>query len=203
MDQNNNNNNSGGNNSGTITPVTPGTQPSVKYPSDLGGHWAEANVKYVYDNALMNGYEDGTFKPDASITRAEFSAVMARFLKLDSNETEGKKFTDVAGHWAAGYIGALAAKGIAGGVSEDSFAPDDNITREQMAAILSRAFNLSTASIDAFADSADISDWAAEYVSAVRAAGYMTGDADNNFAPQSNATRAEVATVIYRLNSAK
>ena len=72
-----------------------------------------------------------------------------------------------------------------------------------MAAILSRAFNLSAASIDAFADSADISDWAAEYVSAVRAAGYMTGDADNNFAPQSNATRAEVATVIYRLHSAK
>ena len=151
----------------------------------------------------MNGYSDGTFKPDASITRAEFSAVMARFLKLDDKASAAEKFGDVKGHWAIGYIGALADKGIVGGVIENSFAPDDNITREQMAAILSRAFDLKETSPEVFADNGEISDWARDYVYACRKAGYMNGDAVNNFSPLDNASRAEVATVIYRLHSAK
>ena len=186
-------------------PADSGNKPqaTIKYPSDLAGHWAESNVKYVYDNALMNGYSDGTFKPDASITRAEFSAVMARFLKLDDKASAAEKFGDVKGHWAIGYIGALADKGIVGGVTENSFAPDDNITREQMAAILSRAFDLKETSPEVFADNGEISDWARDYVYACRKAGYMNGDAVNNFSPLDNASRAEVATVIYRLHSAK
>lgn len=186
-------------------PADSGNKPqaTIKYPSDLAGHWAESNVKYVYDNALMNGYSDGTFKPDASITRAEFSAVMARFLKLDDKASAAEKFGDVKGHWAIGYIGALADKGIVGGVTENSFAPDDNITREQMAAILSRAFDLKETSPEVFADNGEISDWARDYVYACRKAGYMNGDAVNNFSPIDNASRAEVATVIYRLHSAK
>lgn len=186
-------------------PADSGNKPqaTIKYPSDLAGHWAESNVKYVYDNALMNGYSDGTFKPDASITRAEFSAVMARFLKLDDKASAAEKFGDVKGHWAIGYIGALADKGIVGGVIENSFAPDDNITREQMAAILSRAFDLKETSPEVFADNGEISDWARDYVYACRKAGYMNGDAVNNFSPLDNASRAEVATVIYRLHSAK
>ena len=206
-----NKNNGTSNTGSTTTPTKPSNtadsgnkpQTTVKYPSDLAGHWAESNVKYVYDNALMNGYSDGTFKPDASITRAEFSAVMARFLKLDDKAAATEKFGDVKGHWAIGYIGALADKGIVGGVTEDAFAPDDNITREQMAAILARAFELKETSPELFADNGEISDWAHDYVYACRKAGYMTGDAANNFSPLDNASRAEVATVIYRLHSAK
>lgn len=206
-----NKNNGTSNTGSTTTPTKPSNtadsgnkpQTTAKYPSDLAGHWAEPNVKYVYDNALMNGYSDGTFKPDASITRAEFSAVMARFLKLDDKAAATEKFGDVKGHWAIGYIGALADKGIVGGVTEDSFAPDDNITREQMAAILARAFELKETSPELFADNGEISDWAHDYVYACRKAGYMTGDAANNFSPLDNASRAEVATVIYRLHSAK
>lgn len=206
------NKNNGTSNTGSTTTSTKpsastdsGNKPqtAVKYPSDLSGHWAETNVKYVYDKALMNGYGDGTFKPEASITRAEFSAVMARLLKLSGKDSAAEKFGDVKGHWAIGYIGALADKGIVGGVTENSFAPDDNITREQMAAILSRAFDLKETSSELFADNDEISDWAHDYVYACRKAGYMTGDAANKFSPLNNASRAEVATVIYRLHSAK
>lgn len=193
-----NSNGSGGTVSGTSKP-----SPSVKYPTDISAHWAVDNIKYVYDHALMNGYENGTFAPDANITRGEFSAVMARFLELGDGSASADKFKDLDGHWAKGYIGALAEKGVVGGVTEDSFAPDDNITREQMAAILARAFDLKVGDAEVFADNDQISDWAVEYVLAVRNAGYMNGDADNNFSPIQNATRAEVATVIYRLHSAK
>ncbi len=174
----------------------------VVYPSDVIGHWAEENVKYVYDNGLMTGYEDGTFGAENNITRAEFVTVMARLLGLEQN-ADAVAFEDCAGHWAKGYIGALANAGIVGGVSETEFAPDSNITREQMAVILSRAFNLEEPfdSMAVFMDDEQISDWAYSDVYKVLNAGYMKGDDSGSFAPLANATRAEVATVIYRLHS--
>ncbi len=179
----------------------PEDKPVVTYPSDIANHWAAENVKYVYDNQLMNGYEDGTFGVENPITRAEFVTVMARLLGLEQNEANAAAFGDCDGHWAKGYIGALAAKGIVGGVNDGEFAPDENITREQIAIILSRAFNLvGAAEENSFADDAEISSWAKAGVYAVLEAGYMKGDDTGNFAPLANATRGEVATVIMRLH---
>ncbi len=179
-------------------------KPQVKYPSDTAGHWADSNIKYVYENSLMNGYADGTFGPDNSITRAEFVTVMARLLGKAEDPVAAGKFQDAYDHWAKGYIGALTADGIIGGVSENEFAPDENVTREQIAVILARAFGLTAAEVaDLYAEYADdalISDWARDGVYSVTAAGYMQGS-DNNFNPTASATRAEVATIIYRLHS--
>lgn len=185
-----------GDNDVVLTPDKP------VYPTDIAGHWAEENVKYVYDNGLMTGYEDGTFGAENNITRAEFATVMARLLGLEQNADEAA-FDDCEEHWAKGYIGALAKAGIVGGVSDTEFAPDSNITREQMAVILSRAFKLEEAldSMAVFMDDEQISDWAYSDVYKVLNAGYMKGDESGNFAPLANATRAEVATVIYRLHS--
>lgn len=174
----------------------------VQYPSDTNGHWADANIKYVYENSLMNGYSDGTFGPENNITRAEFATVMARLLELAEAPNEAK-FADATSHWAKGYIGALASKGIVGGVNDTDFAPDENITREQIAVILARALGLEMSDVNEYNDEEAISDWAYDSVYAVQAAGYMKGDVDNNFAPSAPATRAEVATIIYRLHSAK
>lgn len=182
-------------------PTKPVDKPVVVYPSDIANHWAAENVKYVYDNQLMNGYEDGTFGVENSITRAEFVTVMARLLGLELDAESASAFGDCNGHWATGYIGALASKGIVGGVADGQFAPDDNITREQIAIILSRAFNLvGAAEENSFADDAEISSWAKAGVYAVLEAGYMKGDDAGNFAPLANATRGEVATVIMRLH---
>ena len=175
----------------------------VVYPNDIAGHWAKSNIEYVFDYKLMNGYADGTFGADNSITRAEFATVMSRFLGLAENPDAASAFADTEGHWAKGYIGALAAEGVVGGVSDDAFDPDSNITREQIAVILDRAFDLVTAETGTFADDAQISSWAYDGVYDVLAAGYMKGDTAGNFNPLANATRAEVATIIYRLHSAK
>lgn len=195
----------GSNNTGGKDDITATDDPAsqtVKYPIDIDEHWAAENIKYIYNYKLMNGYEDGTFMPDSSITRAEFSAVMARFLGLEENSAAADGFTDTVGHWAIGYIGALAENKIVSGVSETEFAPDDKITREQIAVILSRAFSLAPAAESGvFADDSLISDWAYSGVYSVLAAGYMKGDELGNFAPLADASRAEVATVIYRLHS--
>lgn len=213
---NSNNNNNGGSHTGGGIPVAPGKDEQtpvdkpvekptdVVYPSDIASHWAEENIKYVYDNKLMNGYEDGTFGAEQSITRAEFATVISRLLGL-SEAPDGASFADCTEHWAKGYIGALAAQGIVGGVNDTDFAPDENITREQIAVILSRALKLEEPfdSMAVFMDEESISDWAYADVYKVLEAGYMKGDDLGNFNPLANATRAEVATVIYRLHSAK
>jgi len=213
---NNNSNNNGSSHTGGGIPVAPGKDEQtpvdkpvekptdVVYPSDIGSHWAEENIKYVYDNKLMNGYEDGTFGAEQPITRAEFATVISRLLGL-AEAPDGASFADCTEHWAKGYIGALAAQGIVGGVNDTDFAPDENITREQIAVILSRALKLEEPfdSMAVFMDDDSISDWAYADVYKVLESGYMKGDDLGNFNPLANATRAEVATVIYRLHSAK
>lgn len=173
------------------------------YPADIDGHWAKSNIEYVYDNSLMNGYPDGSFAPENSITRAEFATVMSKLMGLDEDSAAADKFTDVDGHWAKGYIGALYSREIVNGISDTGFAPDANISRQEIATILARAFKLTEKSGEIFADNDSIADWASDFVYMTKAAGYMQGDENNNFNPTANATRAEVATIIYRLHSAK
>ena len=176
----------------------------VEYPSDIDKHWASENIKYVYENKLMNGYEDGTFAPEGKITRAEFAAVITRLLELEEAPDKASGFSDAANHWAKGYIGALSSRGIVSGVSETEFAPGANITREQIALILFRALELEKGNTgDKYADDGNISPWAYDAVYAVYASGLMKGDTNGNFSPKASATRAEVATILYRLHSAK
>ena len=180
---------------------TPDNKPS--YPTDIDGHWAKSNIEYVYDHSLMNGYPEGIFAPENSITRAEFATVMSKFMELGEDSAAADKFSDVDGHWAKGYIGALYNREIVNGVSDIEFAPDANITRQEIATILARAFKLTEKSADVFADNDSIAEWASDFVYITKAAGYMQGDENNNFNPIANATRAEVATIIYRLHTSK
>lgn len=179
----------------------PDNKPS--YPTDIDGHWAKSNIEYVYDHSLMNGYPEGIFAPENSITRAEFATVMSKFMELGEDSAAADKFSDVDGHWAKGYIGALYSREIVNGVSDIEFAPDANITRQEIATILARAFKLTEKSVDVFADNDSIAEWASDFVYMTKAAGYMQGDENNNFNPIANATRAEVATIIYRLHTSK
>ena len=180
---------------------TPDNKPS--YPTDIDGHWAKSNIEYVYDHSLMNGYPEGIFAPENSITRAEFATVMSKFMELGEDSAAADKFSDVDGHWAKGFIGALYSREIVNGVSDIEFAPDANVTRQEIATILARAFKLTEKSADVFADNASIAEWASDFVYMTKAAGYMQGDENNNFNPIANATRAEVATIIYRLHTSK
>lgn len=179
------------------------TDNKPSYPTDIDGHWAKSNIEYVYDHSLMNGYPEGIFAPENSITRAEFATVMSKFMELGEDSAAADKFSDVDGHWAKGYIGALYSREIVNGVSDIEFAPDANITRQEIATILARAFKLTEKSADVFADNDSIAEWASDFVYMTKAAEYMQGDENNNFNPIANATRAEVATIIYRLHTSK
>ncbi len=163
--------------------------------TDIAGHWAQKNIEQLAALGAVGGYSDGTFKPDNTITRAEFVTILVKAFKLEKKE--GRKFADTAAHWAESYIAAALAHGIVSGCDNDIFRPDDLITREQMAVMIARTAKLSaTAEKSQFADSDSVSPWARDAVTAVAGTGIMKGYPDNTFHPRDNTSRAEAVTVI-------
>ncbi|MBP1989835.1 S-layer homology domain-containing protein [Paenibacillus eucommiae] len=177
---------------------------------DLEGHWAKADIELLASKGMIEGMDDDHFVPQAKVTRAQFAALISRALNLKTT-TKQNPFTDVtSGSWYELEVNRAYTAGIIQGITESSFAPEKNITREEMAVMIVRASahisadilgKDSKASISAFADSAAISEWAREDIYTSVRLGIINGRAENKFAPQDQATRAEAAVVIKRLLS--
>jgi uncharacterized repeat protein (TIGR02543 family) len=177
-------------------PVTP--QPIVNIPTDISGHWAKDSIMKMINAGVISGYPDGTFKPDKAVTRAEFTVMIVKALNLETRT--GKTFTDTTSHWAKDSIATAAAHGIISGYDENTFGPDDLITREQAAVIIARAAKLEAATGElTFSDSKAISPWAKPSVAAAFKGGFISGYPDSSFKPQGNTTRAEAAVIIGKL----
>lgn len=163
--------------------------------NDVAGHWALDNISALVSRGCISGYPDGSFKPEKTITRAEFAAVLVKAFKLENSS--GKVFADTAAHWARDSIATAAANGLVSGYAGGNFGPDDLITREQMAVMIVKAAELAPATgTPGFADSAAISGWAVGSITAATENGIMKGYADNTIRPGGSATRAEAVTVI-------
>lgn len=143
--------------SGTITAVRGSVRATIpvtveaNHPfMDLSGHWAEAYMGQLYQQKILNGEltEDGQLYayPERGLTRAEFSVLLAKYLKLDTSVYEGQPtvFTDLEGveSWAGAAIRAMYDKGIVHGVDDTHFAPQAPLERAQAAAMLGRALGL-------------------------------------------------------------
>jgi len=136
------------------------------------------------------------------MTRAMMVTVLYRMAGEPSVDGLTNTFTDVEnGRWHTAAVTWAAANGIVSGIGNGQFAPSNNITREQMAAILYRyaehmGLTLPTIRTGTFADEAEISAWARESVNAMFEAGVLNGVGDNHFNPRGQGTRAEVATML-------
>lgn len=166
--------------------------------------WYYEDVAGAVDAGLFVGVGDFSFKPTAKITRAQFATAMANLCNADVSGYTKLPFTDVKGsHWGRKYIAWAYAKGIVSGVSATEFAPDRNITRQEMCAMLVRTIEkvlkkaLPASGGPSFKDGGTIASWARSSVNKCAAAGIIVGS-DGKFHPLNNATRAEAAAVIYR-----
>lgn len=162
-------------------------------------------IEYVYNNGLFSGVSSTKFAPDSELTRAMFVTVLGRLCKVDTAKYEDSKFTDVqAGQWYTAYVGWADENGIVNGIGDGKFAPNNALTREQMAkiaaycAIKLTGENTITASSLSFADSDSVSDWAYDSVKYCVEYGLIDGG-NGNFRPRDTATRAEAAEIIARL----
>jgi hypothetical protein len=171
--------------------------------SDIDSHWAKEEIELLSSRMILRG--DGkAFNPNNPITRGEFSAIIARALLLPMTETP-LPFRDVLDiHWYYDYVSRSFTSGIIKGKGDDSFEPSSNITREEMAVMISRALDyigkstLNERDIP-YTDIMSISRWAIDEVRNVYRMGIMTGRNLDTFAPKSLATRAEAAIVIIRM----
>lgn len=180
---------------------------SVKMTSDktVYAGWKATDVPETLNSdnhfAYIVGYEDGTVRPNANITRAEVAAIFFRLLKddvRDSNLTAENDFNDVAfGLWHNKSISTMAHVGILKGRTADTFVPNAPITRAEFAAICSR-FDRSNVEIKS--DFNDISGhWAEKEIRRAASLGWIKGYADGSFKPDQNITRAEAASMINRM----
>jgi hypothetical protein len=164
-------------------------------------HWAANYINFVASHEIFNGMGDGTFAPDDNMTRYMFAQVMFN-MELDAVGGSSVSFTDIpSDHWARKAVAWASAKGIINGYSSTEFGGDDNITREQIATMLYRLSGspeVTDAAAAGFPDAADISEYASTAMNWAVAAGLMNGMDDGRLAPQENATRAQVATMIQR-----
>lgn len=176
--------------------------------SDIQDHWACEAIRFVSERELLHGTGNGAFSPDAGMTRAMFITVLGRLQQSATGEQipTQSSFADVpAAAYYAPYVGWAKAQGIVSGRANGRFAPDDIITRQEMAVLLSRFAEATGRKLplqtDAahFADQASISPWATQAVAAMQQAGVLQGDAINHFRPQAAATRAEAAVTLRRL----
>ena len=177
--------------------------------ADIQGHWAQADIETLASKFIIYGVSDTEFAPGDDITRAEFTALLARSLGLAAMQKQAdSRFADVDGNaWYAQVVEVAAKVGLVQGMDADHFAPNEKITREQLAVMVSGAMKLAGAPANAvdeddvlgkFTDHDQIAGWAKQAVAQVTAAGLIHGYPDHTFAPQQIVTRAEAAAILKR-----
>ena len=185
---------------------TPTDKPSDNWFTDVPENaWYYDSVKYVFENGLMLGVSDTEFKPLDNITRGMFVTVLYRMEgepRINSQST----FADIDGAYYTNAVKWANENKIVEGYSNEIFAPEKNITREQMAAIVCRyaKFKQYNTDIDSglsYSDNADISDYAKDAVIWSSEHGIMLGNEDNTFSPMQNTTRAQAAAVFERITT--
>ncbi len=217
------------NGGGTIVPdvpVTPPTEPEVPVEPSEGedpeqpgetdeplevevpftdiDHWAAEYIKTAYAAGLIKGTSETTFSPETNITRGSFITLLYRL--SGSPEVTGENpFTDVVeGEYYANAVIWGYENGVVNGKSADTFAPNGDITRQELATMLMRYAKLTGADVDAaadlaaYADAGEIADWAMDAMKWAVAKGYISGRTTDTLAPQGITNRAEAATILVR-----
>ncbi len=173
--------------------------------SDVSGHWAE---NYIYQSAnagLIQGYPNGTFGPNQSITRAEFVTILAQESGETIAESSGAlEFSDVKkDHWARKYILWGRKNNVLSGYEDNTFRPEQTVSRQEMALLLYQYITgyhqksiLNVQPEITFRDENLIGNWAIEAVKAMQRSAIINGRGDNIFDPLSGATRAETTVMM-------
>lgn len=183
----------------TETPVS-----SLPFGDVKSGDWFYNDVKYVYEKGMMAGTAADVFAPNATTTRAMIVTILYR-LEGSPAVTGTSAFVDVpAGQWYTDAVNWAAANQIVKGTSATTFAPNDSITREQMAAILYRyaqykGYDVTKkADLSGYSDNGQVSAYAKDALAWANAAKLINGVTNTTLAPQGNATRAQVSAILHR-----
>ena len=186
--------------------------PSTYAADDIAGHYFEKDMRALIAKEILGGYGPGVYKPDNTVTRAEFAALVVRTLDLQSVQAAEFSVAAVAeplfkdvkqGDWYFAAVDAAVKAGIVGGYPDGTFKPNNEISRQEMAAMIMRA--LSSRSVYSNPVTLDFKDFDKInpiFVDAIQRLvflGIMSGNADQTFGPQTKTTRGQTAAVLNRM----
>lgn len=167
--------------------------------------WAQQSIEFLAARGIISGFEDQTFKPTDAVTRGQFLHMLMGILDTAA-KGDGPGFSDVKeGAWYAEAIINAQKLGIVKGKDDGSFGVHDIISREEMAVMMYRAVKAvnvklsNLTNVEAFADQAQIADYAVEAIQQMQQAGLVNGVGQGVFAPKGHATRAQAAVILERL----
>ncbi len=179
--------------------------------SDLSAHmWAQDAIYRLAEKEIIRGVSESEFAPARSIKRADFMLLLVRMMGIDTSKKPEENFSDVSeSAYYYNELGTAKALGIANGVSETEFAPERNITRQEMFTLVWRVMkkmgyltqDADVSAIGAYADSADISDYARSAIATMSGLELVKGDSNGCVNPKNAATRAESAVFIDRVDA--
>lgn len=194
--------------------ITKPLEPSGKiyhgFPDSVQ-HWAGGAIMALQSMDILGGFEDGTFRPDRQLSRAEFVKMLSEALELPEAPKQEIPFTDLAGHWSRPYVQkALAAGVISASHYGSAFGPDGAIPREEMAYLLVPGRDSYAAThpgvqypapsvVPVFVDAKEIGARYVENVNRCVAFGLLQGYPGGKFGPKRGLTRGEAATVLARM----
>ncbi|MGG1517982.1 S-layer homology domain-containing protein [Paenibacillus oryzisoli] len=175
--------------------------------ADGTDHWACTAIEVLASRGIVDGLSDEQFVPDGVLTRAQFTKMLVGALQLKP-AAGGATFKDVpSSHWSHDWVEAAVSAGLVQGDGL-AFNPDEELSREQMMIMLVRAVggeqqalamsNEKSGELLAFTDAEDVSSWAFKYAALSSQLGLIEGD-NGSLRPQASSTRAQAATVIYRM----
>lgn len=170
-------------------------------------HWAKNSIDYVTDKGWFTGTSETNFEPKTGMTRGMFVTVLARVAQADTSSVELSSFSDVSSsRYYASAVSWAYLNDIVEGVTEDTFCPEEEVSRDEAAVMLSRFFATSGRTLDVrnnisiYSDDAEIGDWAYDSAYEMQKYGILVGDNYNKFNPAKNFSRAEAAVVFARLD---
>lgn len=164
--------------------------------------WFYEAVKFASEKGITSGVSENMFAPNDKVTRGQFITMLCRAYGIE--ETTGDNFEDCGNTWYTGYLAAAKQLGISNGVGDNKFAPEKEITREEMVTLIYNYLKLiGEVDIDkeetSFKDNDSISDWAKAGVAFASGKGYVNGKGNNLFDPDGDATRAELAQIFFNM----
>lgn len=185
-----------------------GAQEEVKagsFRDVTSAHWAFASVERAAELGLVTGYSDGTFRPDAPVTRAQFVLMLWRMCGKPA-AAKAASFADASADWYQDALSWAVEKGYVNGLSDTRFGPDAPITRQQAMAILFRLnggqsgteLTLTGIYEQTFADSTTIASWAKDATWWAVYHELVSGVGGSRIAPEANASRAQIAAILLR-----
>lgn len=185
----------------STVPTTPEQPTGLPFTDVQAGAWYADAVKYVFDQGLMSGMSAQEFGPDGQVTRGQVVTILWRL--AGSPTVSGKAFHDVsAADWYADAVAWASANGVVSGYENGGFGPEDQVTREQLAAILYRYAQLSgkdtgkSADLSGYTDSVTISAWAPQALKWAVGSGLISGTGTHTLSPRGTATRAQIAVIL-------